>query len=327
MRKTRIAVTCLEGMDNFLQWIEPLQKYYEIKVYIIRSNDDVIRAVGFADVIWCEWANESAMMITKYLETTKNKHDKKVIVRLHSYEALAGYPREIKWDYVNHVIYVADHIKEIINTFHNEMNINNRITNTVVPNGIDISDIVLNKETSGKKICSVGAISHKKNPAMLFQIFRALIDKDDEFKLHVAGAYQEARYEIYINHMIRELDLVGKVVMHGNVKDMNKFYADKDFFLLTSVHEGHNVSAIEAMARGIEPVIHNFYGADKQYDGVMRFNTIKEAVDRFIAGGLTEKEFNRQYIINKGWTQDVQVKAFANIIETTLGNVIAGDTE
>ncbi len=324
MRKTRLAIVCLEGLDNFLQWAEPLNEHYEVKIFIIRNENDVIRAVGFADVIWCEWANESAIAVTKYLETTKNKNDKKVILRLHSYEALVNYPASIKWDYVNHIVYVAEHVVEIVNTYHNDLNINNRHDYTVVPNGVDIEKIDLNKPGNGKNICSVGAISHKKNPSMMLQIFANLLERDSGYTLHVAGEYQESRYEIYMNHMVRELDLTGKIIMYGHVKDMNKFYSDKDFILHTSVHEGHCVSIIEAMARGITPVIHNFYGADKQYESNMLFNDVYGAVNRIVnlqRMGI----YHRQYITDKGWTLQDQVSKFINIIETVTGHIVAGD--
>jgi len=312
----RVSIACLQGLDTFLDWVKPLSNYYETKIFIIRNTDDVIRAIGYGDVIWCEWANESAIAITKYLKYTGKQNNKKVIVRLHSYEGLAGYPREICWDMVNHIIYVSGHMVQVVNTYHNEININNKIDYTIVPNGIDISNIKLNENTSGLKICSVGGISHKKNPSLMLQVFKELLKVNENYRLHVAGGYQEARYEIYINHMIKEMKLQGKIVMHGNVKDMNAFYADKDYILLTSVHEGHNVSVIEAMARGIRPVIHNFYGADRQYREDMLFNTIDEAVEQL---QFREKPDElRKYIIDKGWLLENQVSAFKNIIERVV---------
>jgi len=165
----------------------------------------------------------------------------------------------------------------------------------------------------------VGGISHKKNPSMMLQIFKKLIDIDSDYRLHIAGAYQETRYEIYFNHMIKVLNLTGKVVMYGNVADMDNFYEDKDFILNTSVHEGHCVSVIEAMARGITPVVHNYYGADKQYETWMLFDDVIEACFR-IADDEPDQHKYRQYVIDHNWTLDSQVNSFKNIInEVYLG--------
>ena len=318
MRKVRLAVICLEGLDGFTQWIEPLQEFYEVKMFIIRNDDDLIRAIGFGDVIWCEWANEAAMAVAEMLSRRdKNQDKKKLIVRLHSYEAFSDYPNRIKWDFVDHIVYVAEHIPEIINTYYHTWNINARTDHTVVPNGVDISGIKLNKDTSRYKICSVGGISHKKNPAMILQIFKKLLEKDARYRLHIAGAYQEPRYEVYFNHMINEMDLMGKVVMYGQVKDMDTFYKDKDFILNTSVHEGHCVSIIEAMARGITPIVHNYYGADRQYREGFRFNTIQEAVGRILSRPLEPNiaaESYRQYVIDHNWTLESQVNSFKDVI-------------
>ena len=314
MNKIRLAVICLEGLDNFMQWTEPLKKHFEVKVFIIRNDGDLIRAIGFADVIWCEWANEAAMAVTEMLSKRgSDKSKKKLIVRLHSYEALSPHPNNIKWDFVDHIVYVAEHIPEIVDVYFKDLHINARTLHTVIPNGVDISGIELNKQTSGYKICAVGGISHKKNPAMILQIFKKLLEKDDRYRLHIAGAYQEARYEIYFNHMIDAMGLMGKIVIHGHVKDMDTFYKDKDFILNTSVHEGHNVSIIEAMARGITPVVHNYYGADRQYAKDELFNTVDEAVDRIIAGEMT-KAFIRKVVELKDWTLESQVNSFKDVI-------------
>lgn len=314
MTKIRLAVICLQGHDNFMQWTEPLSKHFDLKVFIIRNDSDLIRAIGFGDVIWCEWANEAAMAVTKLLsERDKNKDKKKLIVRLHSYEALSDYPNRIKWDFVSHIVYVAEHVKEIVDVYFNNLLINQRTGWDVVPNGVDIDNIKLNSNTTGYKICSVGGISHKKNPAMILQIFKKLLEKDSHYELHVAGAYQESRYEVYFNHMINELGLTGKIVMYGHVPDMDNFYKDKDFILNTSVHEGHCVSVTEAMARGITPVVHNYYGADKQYEERMIYNTIQDAVNMI----SIEDEYNienRQYVIDHNWTLESQVNSFKDII-------------
>ena len=167
MRKTRLSVVCLEGLDNFLNWLPLLEEHYAIKTFIARNEGDVIQAIGYGDVIWCEWANQSAIAVTKHLEKSKNKNNKKVIVRLHSYEALSTLPDEMAWDYVHGLIYVADHIPAIMNTLHQGVDVNNRPHLKdkiwVIPNGVDIDDIKLNKKHgNGFQICNVGAISHKK---------------------------------------------------------------------------------------------------------------------------------------------------------------------
>ena len=313
MRRTRLSIVCLPGLDNFLQWVEPIGVYFDTKIFIVKTNDDIIQAIGWGDVIWCEWANESAMGVTRFLAQTKNK-SKRVIVRLHSYEAFTNFPENINWDYVNEIVYVAEHVAHIINTWHNLLQINTRHKIHCVPNGVDINKIQLNKPGTGFNICSVGGISHKKNPEMMLQIFKKLADLEDNYRFHIAGAYQDSRYELYLNHMTTVLGLAEKTVYYGNVTDMDTFYKGKDFILLCSPHEGHNVSVIEAMARGICPVVHNYYGADKQYDRIkVLFDTIDDAV-YIIRNNTIEPIQHREFVIGRKWTLENQVKSFVDII-------------
>ena len=325
MRKTRLSVVCLEGLNNFLQWKELLTDSFEIKVFIIRNEGDILKAIGFGDVIWCEWCNDAAVAVTNHLDKSGNKNSKKVIVRLHSYEALSNYPRQMKWNQVNDVIYVAEHIPEIINTYFRDLNINERHDTHIIPNGVDIDNIEMNKVGTGFNICSVGAISHKKNPTMMLQVFNRLHEIDNRYRLHVAGAHQDARYEIYLNHMVNSMQLAGSVIFYGDVKDMNEFYKGKDLILHTSVHEGHCVSIIEAMARGIHPIVHNFYGAERQYVAEVLFNTVDEAIHKIRDKLNVDKairavnmEFERVRVRQNRWTITDQVKSFKEIINGVI---------
>jgi len=92
--------------------------------------------------------------------------------------------------------------------------------------------------------------------------------------------------------------------------DMESFWKDKNYLLHTSLHEGHSLAVNEAMARGVKPVIHNFRGARELYPIDWLFNTIDEAVNTFRAwdyNTLSDRN-TRQYIIDKGWTLENQLK-------------------
>ena len=111
-RKQRIGVLCLPGLETFLPPIvEYLKKTYSVRTYYGRTLLEIESLVEWADIVWIEWCNELAVETTNRIPSLV---DKKVLIRLHSYEALANYVQAVKWSVVDSLIFVAEHIKNIV---------------------------------------------------------------------------------------------------------------------------------------------------------------------------------------------------------------------
>jgi len=108
----RIGVVCLPGLESFLPAIvDHLKKDYVVRTCYSRSVQDIESIVAWADLVWIEWCNELAIEMTNKLVVLAGK---KVVIRLHSYEALSNYVPAVNWKVVDSVIFVADHIKDIV---------------------------------------------------------------------------------------------------------------------------------------------------------------------------------------------------------------------
>jgi len=309
----KISFICLAGLDQFIDpIIEGLSEIYTTRKFIIRSKQDVYNAIDYGDIIWFEWANESAIIGTNY-EGIKGK---KVIIRLHSYEVFMDFTKRIKWTPVDRLIFVAPHIRGILREFIPD--IERKVKTEIVYNGIDLDKIPFQEREPGHNIAWVGFINYKKNPQMALQILKKLTEgiytADQKYILHVAGSYQDSRYKIYLEYMIKEMGLQDNVIFYGWIDNMEEFWKDKNYLLHTSLQEGHSYAIMEAMARGIKPIIHNFRGAKELYPDIDIFNTTEEAVNEI----KNEKYYYKMYrswIINKGWTLEKQLKNFREIIE------------
>nr|WP_225897404.1 glycosyltransferase [Clostridium botulinum] len=101
-----------------------------------------------ADICWFEWCDPLVAYGSK-LETAK---DKKIICRLHSYEAFTSYIYEVNWSNVDKVIFVAEHIKRFVlsKIFIPEEKV------YVIPNGIDLSKQEFKERKKGFNIAYVG---------------------------------------------------------------------------------------------------------------------------------------------------------------------------
>lgn len=298
--KKKLAVICAAGLDNFLAWTDRIDTH-EVRRFIISSQDELTIALEWGDLIFLEWCNELAIAATRLF--AKQMRTKTVIIRLHSYEAFTDMPEQIVWNVVDRLAFVADHVRDITMLYHGDAVKN--VEQLVIPNGIDIETIPFLNPDPGYDIAVVGSINYKKEPPLVLQVLKELVDDYEKYHLHWAGAFQDARYDIYLQHMVKEMGLEKNITFYGHVSDMDSFWRGKHYLLHTSVHEGHSYAIMEAMARGISPVIHNYYGARQQYPEPLLFNTVAEAAAK-IRMNPQGKQY-RDHVIASGWTLDRQV--------------------
>ena len=308
----KISVICMAGLDNFIDpIIAGLSNNYMVRKFIVKTEQEIYNAIDYGDIIWLEWANQSAIIGTNY-EGIKGK---KVIVRLHSYEIFSDMPEQINWYNVDRLIFVAPHIRDILK--ENIPDIEEKVKTVIVYNGLDLDKIPFKEREAGFNIAWVGYINYKKNPPMALQVMKKLVDIDKRYKLHVAGSYQDLRYKIYLEYMIKEMGLQDNVKFYGWVDDMEGFWGDKNYLLHTSIHEGHSLAIMEGMCRGIKTVIHNFRGIGEVtlYPDINVFNTIDEAI-KIINDEKYYSKMYRNWLIKKGWTLQNQVKKIKGVIDS-----------
>jgi glycosyltransferase involved in cell wall biosynthesis len=307
----KLTFICLPGLDSFLWDIaRALAEEYEVRVKVSNNAPEIRAAVNDTDIVWLEWANEGAITALSLPEIM----GKRVVLRLHSYEALSGYLPHIAWEKVNTLVCVAPHMAEIC-----EMmlpGIASRVNMVVIPNGIDLAKHPFTKRAKGYNIAWVCDISHKKGPELVPQVLLLLTIMDDRYHLHIAGAFQEPRYEIYLKHMFHIMRLEEHVTFHGhlNAEQMEEFWRKQYYILSCSPHEGHPYNIMEAMARGIKPLIHNFYGADKLYPLELLWNTTADAVEMASDRGYDSKAY-REHVISRGWTLEAQMASIRRMLE------------
>lgn len=95
-------------------------------------------------------------------------------------------------------------------------------------------------------ILNVGRIDYQKNQDMLVKAF-ANIDNSD-WKLVIIGSGSEMDS---LNQLIKDLNLVNKVELTGNIDDVSSYYNKAKIFAFTSRFEGFPNALTEAMAFGL----------------------------------------------------------------------------
>lgn len=315
----RITFFCMKGLETFIDPIvnalDKSDDYVVNKQYLVMNAPDLKQkmtdAIQWGDIIWFEWANDMAIGGTNE-KIFPMIEKRKVIVRLHSYEALSDMPLQVVWKNVDRLIYVAPHIRDIVNDYLLEPD----VKTIIIPNGVSLNKFrPAQKKASLFDIAWVGSINHKKNPPMMLQIMYELVDYSKDFKLHVAGAFQDRRFEIYLKYMVEEMGLQNNVIFYGHVDNISKWLNDKHTLLSTSIHEGHNYGIMEAMAKGVIPVIHRFKGADSLYSPTWLFNNIQEAEKLIYGAQRVSRGSLRKHIISRDWTFSNQMKQIREVID------------
>lgn len=285
--------------------IKPL--LYKLLIRIFPSN--LKKAISWAEVIWVEWFSDLAVA-TSYLK----KKDKKLFIRLHRYEAFTDYPFLVNWGNVDGVVFVSNFMREILKMRGVDLG---KIRTDVIYNGVDIDKLKFKRHDKGYNIGWVAHIILRKNLHIAFEIVGKLIERDGRYKLHIAGSFDDPMYEIYLKHLAKAVGIEDNVVFYGWVDDIDQWWKDKNYLLSTSIHEGHPYNIVEGMAKGLKPIIHNFYDAKELYDQEFLFNTIDEAVERIVNGGY-DSAYYREYVIKRGWTLEEQTRKFKVFIEKLL---------
>lgn len=270
-----------KGDDIFVNdIIEQLPVEYESKKITIRTHEDfklIDEWMNWADICWFEWCDS----LVAYGSKLSIAKERRILCRLHSYEAFTGFPAQVNWNYVDRLVFVSNHIRDyVIENFR----LNKKIAR-VIPNGVDPNKWTFEQRSPGFKVAYVGYINYKKGPMLLLHTFKAIYDKDDRYTFYIAGQYQDPRYLLYFKQMTKEMGLENHLFFEGWQENLDKWLEDKNYILCSSLLESQNMSVMQAMSKGIKPVIHNFAGASGIYPKKYLWNTIDEAV------GLVTEEY------------------------------------
>lgn len=306
VRRPKIIFFVKPDLDRFLNSVvEHLSGTYRTKKIVVHDLNQIDTGMQWADICWFEWCDDLLIHGSKVPSAAV----KTLICRLHSYEAFTFYIKKVYWQAVDQVIFDGEHMREYV---LDQVKTLKKEKTAVVPNGIKLDQYTFQQRQKGFHIAYVGYINYKKGPMLLLQAFKALIDKDPRYKLFIAGTFQDARYQLYFRQMIDELRLTDSVQFDGWQDDMNQYLEDKHYLICTSLLESQHMSAMEAMAKGIKPLIHNFYGAKTIYDESVVWNTIDEFVAMMTSGDYTSLHYRS--FIEEHYSYDLSMRKIEEMI-------------
>jgi len=289
----RVAFICGPNSDFLIDLEIALSSRYHVKTFHFPDRVDLNQvqdALDWADVVWFEWAEPILAHASNRLRKTAA-----VVCRIHRYEVYTNWFEKINWNFVDHLIITSRHIFEVANEKVN-FDKYEYLKISIVPSFIDVNRFEFVPKENRYNIAYLGYLNHRKNPSLLLQCIKALVDIDSRYKLYIGGISQSDEIDEYIESLVDKLNLRNNIVFCGWIEDVAEWLKDKHYLILPSIHEGNPYCVLEAAACGVKPLIHYFPGAEHLYPEKWLFSSIQEFVRKVVNSDQNVFE-NRQYII------------------------------
>jgi len=248
--KTEISKTHRENfliLDHIGSFTGPLSQWMVQNYHVSVRKTLETRWQQWADFVWVEWADANLQ------DVSIREWDVPVVCRLHSYEAFGDVPGNVNWDNIDHLVFVADHIRDLFISRWPEQT--ERVDLSVIPNGVQTDRFSFREHGRGKKIAYLGYLNEKKNIPLLMECAKTHPD----YEFHIAGRFQGNHLAYWWQHACESLP---NVWWYGWVDDdrKNEWLEDKDYIISTSIVESFGYSVAEAMCKGIKPLLYDRQG-------------------------------------------------------------------
>ena len=157
----------------------------------------------------------------------------------------------------------------------------------IIKNGIDTKKFAFNeaKRNEYRKklgineecfvVGHVGRFSYPKNQAFLIDIFKRLTERVTDCKLLLVGDGEDREK---IETQIQELSLTDKVILTGNVRNVQDFLQALDVFVFPSFFEGFPIVVVEAQAAGLPVVLSDTILPDVKLTNDTIFLSLKDTL-------------------------------------------------
>ncbi|MES3675211.1 hypothetical protein QC589_04580 [Halomonas elongata] len=220
-----------------------------------------------ADVIFCEWCLGNLKWYSHH-----KKPQQRLVARFHAQEVRVPYMGEAKWDNIDHVSFVSEHIRRSALTVFEGFPFDKT---SVIPNYLDDTKFTFKKKTGEAPFTlgMVGVAPKSKRLDRAIDLLESLLEEDDRYCLRVKGKHpldyswllnrddEKAYYRKLFERINCTPKLRYKVIFDPPGDDVNDWFTMVGFILSPSDHESFHMAIGEGMLTGATPIIWNWEGA------------------------------------------------------------------
>jgi glycosyltransferase involved in cell wall biosynthesis len=222
-------------------------------------------------------------------KTKEKPKDTLIVAEAVDVDIYAGHPGAVKWDYVDHLVFMAKHMQDYAMRTFGQLRKFPQDRIHLIPGGLDLSRWTMRSTPERNfDVAYIGRLWIPKNVFGAIQVFNELIkyDRGNPWRLHLLGdnkyhppGWWRFQVESYLD---RDPDLKERVSFEHGVPDVNVWLEDKAYLLQTSFKEAFGYVIAQAAAKGIKPVIQMTTGANNIWPEEWIFMTHDEAVGMFL---------------------------------------------
>lgn len=293
----------LKFTDGMVKWWS--ENGYEVK-YDRYYNPQLAE---WADILWFDTADNNIASATNPSQAILSDeanyqpwdlHDmdlsnKHVIVRPIDIEVWQGHQSAAKWDVVDDIVFIAPHIRNVFGDVETKAEFH------TVPCAVDFDKFTFKERSPGKNIAIISEKWNSKGTHLILQVLLKLKQIDDSYKINWLGQrsdqnWEYAYFDEFVEHHNLNIEFTN-ILQDGATVD--EFLEGNNYLLHGSVKEGFSYATAEAMAKGIKPVVHRFFGADDIWPG-MTWDTVDQAIE-MLTNDKYDSHAYRGYLISQGY--------------------------
>lgn len=196
------------------------------------------------------------------------------VMFLRRYELFDGGLARVDWRHVDALICVNSWILDRVEEYFRAKQIT--VPTHLIYNAVDLDAWTYRQRAPNFRIGMACHVHPKKNLPLAVQILAHL---PPEYELHVAGEVQDSATAEYVNHLAKALRRRVYFYHHIPREQLDIWWEQMAYCLSTSISEGNPNNVLEAMAKGIQPVVHNWPGAEHQFPHEWIFDVATHAAE------------------------------------------------
>lgn len=274
--------------NTSFKFTQDLIDYWRSKGHEVRAEVGASEHLAqWADIYWVDfWDNNIHYLWKLYNgdedhnrpEGWDNNKKPKIVCRAIDWEVWIGWARDQRIiDWVDQTICIAPHIERKLRAEGDWKNL------TLIRPGVNLDKFTPKKKaTDGFQIgMCLGDMWWYKNHMGGLDIFKTLYDQDNRWRIHIRGQHEPGEYnKVMFEEYLKSRGIENAVTLYPRTDDMNEWYENIDILLHPGMKETFTYAVGEAMAKGIEVVCNNFYGAGDIWERSFLYDTHSQAVTK-----------------------------------------------
>lgn len=248
----------------------------------------------WADTVFVEWGHRAMAWVSMLPDVRA-----RIVVRLHSYEALTQFPFITDWSGIDDLVFVSGHIRALVEHAIPEVLSGPRIHTIGNRNVLDAYDQP-KRHGAARTLGLIGWGQVVKDAQWAIDVLEELRRDDPSWKLRLIGhgfaddaelTRPAAAYKARLEERIEALG--DAVIRPGHTKDLPHALRRIGVILSSSLREGTHESLIQGAASGALPIVRNWPvvarwgGAHTMFPDSWVVETPPEAADRIRAAAAT----------------------------------------